>query len=73
VTPISRTSTRTVTHHGQLVEQGQPDQRAADERLVRDRVGELAERGDQAAAAGDLAVQRSVSAAHRKTPAAPSR
>ena len=42
---------------GQLAQPGQADQRRADQRLVGDRVDDLADVGDQAAAAGELAVE----------------
>jgi hypothetical protein len=49
-------------HHrdppAELTERRQRDQGRADQGLVGDRVGDLAEVGDQAAAAGDLAVQQ---------------
>ena len=45
-----------MTHQGRSPQQRQADQRRADQRLVGDRVGELAELGDQAALAGELAV-----------------
>ena len=41
---------------GQVAEHGQPDQRRPGERLVGDRVGDLAEIGDLAALAGDVPV-----------------
>ena len=42
---------------GQLAQQRQADQRRADQRLVGDRVGQLAELGDQVAPAGEFAVE----------------
>src|SRR5690606_41948912 len=45
---------------------GEHDQRGADQRLVRDRVRDLAERGDQAVAAGDPAVHEVGAAGHQE-------
>ena len=52
VTPISRASTIAVTHHDRSPQHRQPDERGADERLVGDRICQLAELGHQAAGSG---------------------
>ena len=57
VTPISRASTIDRHPPRQVVQDRQAHQRRTDERLVGDRVGQLAELGHQPAGAGDLAVE----------------
>ena len=58
VTPTSRT--RMIDGHPpwQVAEHRQGDQRRAGQRLVGDRIGDLAEVGDHAAAPGELAVEQ---------------
>ena len=56
VTPTSRARMIPVTHHDRSPSSGQPDQGHARQGLVRDRVGHLAEGGDQVVATGDRPV-----------------
>ena len=62
-------------HHGdpprQVAEHRQPDQRGADQRLVGDRVGQLAELGDESALAGDVAVDAVGDRRRPRTPPRP--
>ena len=54
--PTSRTRMTIVTHHGSSPRIDSADERAADEHLVGDRVEQLAEVGDEVAAAREVAV-----------------
>ena len=57
VTPTSRMMMRIVTHHQQLAEDGQTDQRDAGQCLVCQRISDLAERCDQTLAPREVAIQ----------------